>query len=56
MERSRLVADRAYYVQSSGCYFYTPDAEGGYWYDTYEQLASEHGAQRVYYVEHLEDW
>lgn len=44
-QRSELEVDTAYYVRKDDMYFITPDAIGGFWYDTLEELEDAHGFQ-----------
>jgi hypothetical protein len=37
--------DTAYYIRKDDMYFITPDAVGGFWYDTIEELEDQHGFQ-----------
>lgn len=47
MERKNLKADTMYFDQSREMYFYTPDGEGGVWYDSEGEMCDEHGDDYV---------
>lgn len=53
--RKNLKAEQAYYVQKDEMYFWTPDGEGGYWYDTKAEMEEQHGEGRVITITELED-
>lgn len=55
--RSELAVDTAYYIRKDDMYFITPDAVGGFWYDSIEALEDEHGPQAAEpeEIEELED-
>jgi len=41
--RHDLRVEVAYYEAKSNTWFVTPDAQGCYWYDTWEELVAQHG-------------
>lgn len=43
MYRKDLKVDQAYYVERDDLFFITPDAVGGFWYNTLEELEDQHG-------------
>jgi hypothetical protein len=53
--RKNLKAEQAYYVTKDGLYFWTPDGEGGYWYDTKEEMEEQHGVGSIIRIGELED-
>jgi hypothetical protein len=56
VNRSSLKADTLYKVADVGLWFYTPDAVGGYWYDTYREVVDQHGNIPYIAIETLTDW
>lgn len=55
LSRKNLKAEQAYYVQKDELYFWTPDGEGGFWYDTKAEMEEQHGTGRVVTISELED-
>lgn len=53
--RKNLKAEQAYYVQTDGLYFWTPDGVGGFWYDTKGEMEAQHGKGSVIEINELED-
>jgi cytochrome oxidase Cu insertion factor (SCO1/SenC/PrrC family) len=51
-DRDDQVADGYYYDKTTGVYFYTPDGEGRYYYDSLAEMIEQHGdpdvLRRVY--------
>lgn len=43
LSRKNLKPMQAYFDQSAEQYFWTPDGEGGYWYDTKEEMVEDTG-------------
>ncbi len=56
LSRKNLKAMQAYYVQKDDMYFWTPDGEGGYWYDTKEEMEEQHGEGSVIGISELLDY
>ncbi len=56
LSRKNLQAEQAYYVQKDGTYFWTPDGEGGFWYDTKEEMEDQHGVDTIITVSEIADY
>lgn len=57
MTRDRLKADTLYHVSDTQLFFYTPDAVGGYWYDTaLEVIDAGFGDYPVHHIQTLTDF
>lgn len=56
MERKNLKAEQAYYDRKADMYFWTPDGEGGFWYDTKAEMEEQHGEGRVISVSEILDY
>lgn len=54
--RSELKAEQGYYVAKDDMYFWTPDGEGGFWYDTIEEMNEQHGVGEVVDIDELLDY
>lgn len=55
--REDLKADAVYYINEDAQYFYTPDGEGGIFYDTEEELIEAHGnGYRSIEIDELSDY
>jgi hypothetical protein len=55
MEREDLKPETTYYVRKDDQYFWSPDGEGGYWYETLEELEEQHGEQDLDEIEEIEE-
>jgi hypothetical protein len=53
--RKNLQAEQAYYVSKDDMYFWTPDGEGGFWYDTEEEMWDQHEVGDIITIDELED-
>lgn len=57
MERSNLKPDTYYFDRKDEMYFYTPDAVGGFWYTTKEEMFEQHnGKDRIIRVSEILDY
>lgn len=57
MERKDLKPMQAYFDRKAEQYFWTPDGEGGYWYDTKEEMEADTGnTSRVISVSEILDY
>lgn len=56
MERKDLKAEQGYYVIDQDQYFWTPDGEGGFWYDTQEEMEDQHGEGTIIDIDELLDY
>lgn len=57
MHRFELLADAVYYIHADDMYFYTPDGEGGVFYDDEDALIEAHGNEYNYIdIDELSDF
>lgn len=56
MERKNLQAMQAYHETKTDTYFWTPDGEGGFWYDTQEEMEDQHGVDTIIEVSEILDY
>ncbi len=56
MERKDLKAMQAYYVRKDEMFFWTPDGEGGFWYETPEEMEAQHGVGQIIFIAELLDY
>lgn len=54
--KEMLEAEQAYYDEKDNMFFWTPDGEGGFWYDTEDEMWDQHPMGDIISVDEIPEY